>query len=316
MIQLPVSDPRLLYDKTPIPEERVSSYEVDDLRERMYQHACARCRDDAQRREQEPVAPWQLVQWGILTEDRGSYYPTYAWKLLTGDTEWLLPDAYLQMARFQGDTRAYFLDRKEARGPIDQQIEDAVIFVKWHINLGAWVDGAYQEDCYELPMDGVRELITNAVLHRVYWSRGAIQVAVYDDRLEITSPGGLYPSQTKDRLLAGCPLIQNSAIAAAFRYMHLVEGMGTGLPRAFAETRRYGLREPVLEDIGTSFRISLRRKPVGEDPDSAQAISAAKETDQEQIARLQRENSALRRRVQELERVLRRIRGEAANVHL
>ncbi len=297
MIQLPVSDPRLLYDRTPIPEERVPLEEIDDLCERMYQCACARCRDDAQRREQERVARWQLEQWGILVRGDGEYHPTYAWKLLTGDTDWLLPDAYLQMARFQGNTRAHFLDRKEARGPINQQIEDAVIFVKRHIDLGAWVDGVFQVDCYELPMDGVRELITNAVLHRAYWSRGAVQVAVFEDRLEITSPGGLFPSQTKDRLLAGCSLIQNSAIAAAFRYLHLVEGMGTGLPRAFAETRRYGLGEPVLENIGTSFRISIRRKPVGEDPSGPRETSAAKEAEQEQIARLQRENDALRKRV-------------------
>ena len=83
------------------------------------------------------------------------YFPTYAWKLLTGDIDTLFPDAFIQMAVFKGNTRAVFLDRKEAKGPIDQQIEDAMVFVKKHITLGSRIADVYREDIFELPMGGV-----------------------------------------------------------------------------------------------------------------------------------------------------------------
>ena len=56
---------------------------------------------------------------------------------------------------------------KEAKGPIDQQIEAAMVFVKKHINLGSRIADVYREDIFKLPMDSVRELISNAVCHRL-----------------------------------------------------------------------------------------------------------------------------------------------------
>ena len=180
---------------------------------------------------------------------------------MTGDVDELLPDALIQLAAFKGNTRAVFLDRQEARGPIDQQIEDAVLFVKRHINLGSRIAGVYREDYYELPMDSVREMIFNAVCHRSYLSPGSIQVAIYDDRLEVTSPGRISPNLTMEQLMEGNSRVRNVAIGAAFQYMHIIEKWGSGIPRVFQEVQAYGLGNPELRDFGSSFRISVFRKP-------------------------------------------------------
>lgn len=58
------------------------------------------------------------------------------------------------------------------------------------------IKGMYRQDVYELPTDSIRELIANAVAHRSYLEPGNIQVALYDDRLEITSPGMLLNNVT------------------------------------------------------------------------------------------------------------------------
>ena len=148
--------------------------------------------------------------------------PTNAWKLLTDSAE-LFPDAIIQMAVFKGSTRAVFLDRKTAAGPIDEQIEEAMLFVKRNIRLGSRIAGVYREDIYELPIDSIREMISNAVCHRSYVSPGSIQVAIYDDRLEVTSPGRLSPDLTMEQLKAGNSRVRNVAIGAAFQYMHIIE---------------------------------------------------------------------------------------------
>ena len=165
----------------------------------------------------------QLVQWRILVYFQDRYLPTYAWKLLTGDIDTLFPDALIQMALFKGNTRAVFLDRKEAKRPTDQQIEDAMVFVRKHINLGSRIADVYREDIYELPMDSVREIISNAVCHRSYLSPGALRVAIHDDRLEVTSPGRLSPDLTVGQLIESNSRVRNSAIGTAFQYMHIIE---------------------------------------------------------------------------------------------
>ncbi len=86
-----------------------------------------------------------------------------------------------------------------------------------------------------------------------------IQVAIYDDRLEITSPGGLMPGVTVDRMKEGYSQIRNRALAHAFSYMNLIEGWGTGIPRLLREMKEYGLSEPEFIDMEIALRINLYR---------------------------------------------------------
>ena len=244
----------------------ISEKEIKQLCNRLYKHAIERCKSAEQRAAQKEVSINQLITWKIIVRINEKFYPTNAWKLLTGDTEELFPNAFIQMAAFKGITRSVFLDKQEARGPIDQQIEDAMMFVKRHINLGSRINGKYMEDYYELPIDSIREIISNAVCHRSYLSPGSIQVAIYDDRLEVTSPGRLSPDLTIEQIKEGNSRIRNSAIGAAFFYMHIIENWGSGIPRVFSEARLYGLDEPEIKDFGTSFRITIKRKKFETDP--------------------------------------------------
>lgn len=74
---------------------------------------------------------------------------------------------------------------------------------KRNIHLGAAIVGIYRQDIYEIPPDAIRELIINAAVHRSYLDHGNIQIAIYDDRLEITSPGKLPMGQTLERMKEG-----------------------------------------------------------------------------------------------------------------
>ena len=119
---------------------------------------------------QKKVTASQLIQWRILVHFQDKYFPTYAWKLLTGDIDTLFPDAFIQMAVFKGNTRAVFLDRKEAKGPIDRADRRCHgVRQKATSNLGSRIADVYREDIYELPMDSVRELISNAVCHQILY---------------------------------------------------------------------------------------------------------------------------------------------------
>lgn len=168
----------------------------------------------------------------------------------------------IQCAIFKGNDRAYFVDRREFNGPIQEQMEAAYQYVLEKINRGMKIDGIYRQDVYELPIDSIRELIANAVAHRSYLDPVNIQVALYDNRLEITSPGMLMNGVTIEKMKEGYSKIRNRAIANAFSYMKIIEKWDSGIPRIIRECQEYGIPEPELIDFDGDFRINMYRQPV------------------------------------------------------
>lgn len=147
----------------------------------------------------------------------------------------------------------------ERDGPIWEQIEQAFQYVLRNIHLGANIVGIYRQDVYEIPPDAIRELIINAAVHRSYLDHGNIQVAIYDDRLEITSPGKLPMGQTLERMKEEYSQIRNEALASAFSYMNLIEHWGSGIPRIIGKVKAAGLREPVFIGGEVDLRINIYR---------------------------------------------------------
>lgn len=128
-----------------------------------------------------------------------------------------------------------------------------------HINLGATIDGIVRKDRYELPPESIREAIINSVCHRCYLDHSCVQVAVYDNRVEITSPGMLYGGLTMEQAIAGRSKIRNVCIAEVFSRMGIIEQWGTGIQRMIQGCREYGVREPEFIDMGDAFRVNFYR---------------------------------------------------------
>ena len=244
--------------------QTVTEEEINAFCEKLYQHALELAETDTAKAQIQKVDKNQLLSWKLLVERNGAYHPTNGYLLLDGDME-EFPDAAIQCAVFKGKVRNIFITRKEFTGPIYEQIEDAYHFVLQHIDLGSRIEGIARQDYYELPVKTIREMISNAVCHRSYLSPGKIQVALFDDRLEVTSPGMLDSEITIEKMKTGLSKIRNRAIAAAFSYMNIVEAWGSGIPKMFREAEEYGLCEPELIDMGSDFRINLYRKTVQTD---------------------------------------------------
>ena len=128
--------------------------------------------------------------------------------------------------------------------------------------MGATIVGIYRQAVYEIPPDAIRELIINAMVHRSYLDHGTIQVAVYDNRLEITSPGKLPMGQTMERMKEGYSKIRNEALAHAFAYMNLIEHWGSGIPRIIDKVKAAGLQEPEFIGGEVDLRINIYRRQV------------------------------------------------------
>lgn len=172
-----------------------------------------------------------------------------------------LPQATIQCAVFKGTDRDVFIDRKEYDGDIVAQLDAAYEYVLRNINMGSEINGLYRTDIYELPTDCIREMICNAVAHRSYLHPSSIQVAVYDNRVEVTSPGMLFGSLRVEDIREGISIPRNRALVYAFTYMNIMEHWGSGIPRIIRRCRELGLKEPELTEIAGNFRINLFRFP-------------------------------------------------------
>lgn len=198
-----------------------------------------------------------LLSWGVLAEKDGDVVPTNAYALLTGQARF---QPVIQCAVFKGKDRAYFVDRREFDGSIQDQMDAAFQYVLEKMNRGMRIQGMYRQDVYELPVNSVREMIANSVAHRSYLEPGNIQVALYDDRLEITSPGMLLNGVSIKKMREGYSKPRNRAISCAFAYMKIIEKWGSGIPRMLRECREYDLPEPEFIDFDGDFRVNMFRQ--------------------------------------------------------
>ena len=236
---------------------KITDGEIEELCKSMKETAIRNTWQDSEKAKIKDVTKNVLISWGVLKEEGGNIYPTNAYALLTGR---MFQQPVIQCGVFKGINRAHFVDRREFEGSIQEQMEAAYQYVLEKINMGMTIKGMYRQDVYELPTDSIRELIANAVAHRSYLEPGNIQVALYDNRLEITSPGMLLNNVTIAKMMEGYSKPRNPAIARAFAYMKIIEKWGTGIPRLFEACEEYGLPKPELIDFDGDFRVNLYRK--------------------------------------------------------
>lgn len=162
----------------------------------------------------------------------------------------------------KGKDRTVFLDKREYTGPIYEQIDEAYQFVLRNIRLGARIDGIQRKEAYELPEDSIREMIINAHCHRNMRDESCVQVAIYDDRLEVTSPGGLYNGLTFEEAMQGHSKLRNRTIANVFSQIGFVEAWWTGILRIQNAAKEYALPEPEFIEMPETFRVNLFRQPL------------------------------------------------------
>jgi ATP-dependent DNA helicase RecG len=171
-----------------------------------------------------------------------------------------LHQAQMTLLAFKGTDRLHIYDRSDVRDDLLTQFNDAVAFLKKHLNVRSEIRGVNREDIYEIPLEVLREAVVNALMHRDYSITGTqVSVEVYDDRVEILNPGGL-PKGLSVRDLGTVSIRRNELIADLFFRLHKVERIGMGIRKMKEAMVAAGLREPVFEP-DAFFRATLHRSP-------------------------------------------------------
>ncbi len=119
------------------------------------------------------------------------------------------------------------------------------------------IQGAERKSVEKIPEAAFREAIANALIHRVWDVESQIRVLMFDDRIEIISPGGLPSGITEEEYLSGKPsVLRNRNLANVFYRLGFVEIFGTGITR-IKQLYNDGLRKPVFEVSQNTIKITL-----------------------------------------------------------
>jgi ATP-dependent DNA helicase RecG len=195
----------------------------------------------------------------LLVPHQARLVPSTGGILLFGrDRARPFPDAWIQAGRFSGTDKTTLVDSAALKGSLPKIMEAAIEFVHKHGLRGFEVAGLRRTDTWSLPPVAVREAIVNAVVHADYAQRGApLRISIFDDRVEIESPGLLLPGLTVEDLRRGVSKLRNRVIGRVFQELGLIEQWGSGIQRMSAACLDAGLPAPMLEEIGTRFRVTL-----------------------------------------------------------
>lgn len=173
----------------------------------------------------------------------------------------------VQMGFFQSPT--IIKDRDEAHSDLVSQVDQVFNFVKKHINCAVVISGKLENDLvWDYPLDALRELILNMIVHRDYRSPSESCVKVFADHIEFFNPGKLPDDISINDLLSNHYLstLRNKAIANHFHQLGEIEKYGSGITRVIKLFHEAGLEAPKFEVTGTGVKVTVWTREVADKP--------------------------------------------------
>ena len=162
----------------------------------------------------------------------------------------------IKLAIFQGTDKALFRDRKEFTGSVLKQLEDVFSYIEFVNRTKATFKGLFRIDKRDYPMEAVREVLLNCIVHRDYSFSGSTLINVYEDRIEFVSLGGLVSGISFEAIMMGVSQSRNMNLANVFYRLELIESFGTGISKI---QRVYDKEEskPNFETAQGVFKVVL-----------------------------------------------------------
>ena len=152
--------------------------------------------------------------------------------------EWIKPQFIVKAIRYPGNDihSTTYLDTEDFSGPLERVFDDSLAFVMRNLQKIQAGRGVNAPGVPEIPVSVFEELLVNALVHRDYLISAPIRLFIFDNRIEIISPGHLPNNLTVEKILAGNSNIRNP-ILVSFVAKKLLpyRGLGSGIRRALED---------------------------------------------------------------------------------
>jgi ATP-dependent DNA helicase RecG len=200
-----------------------------------------------------------LMNLGVLTETMK--FKNAGVLFFCDNVEKFFRHAIITCVLYKGKDKYKIIDRKDFTEDVISNYNGAMAFLVRNLRLEYEIKAGPRKEILEIPEDALREAIVNAMAHRDYNEKGAnIQIDVYDDRVEISNPGGLVPVIKKEEF-GKKSISRNPLLFSLFKSVDLVEKVGSGIERIRKALREVGLPAPIFEFTGF-FTVTFKRPPM------------------------------------------------------
>jgi len=235
----------------------------------------------------------------VVKKEKDGFCPTNTALLFFGkDPAEFISQSEIRIARFKGTTRSETIDSRDIKGPIYKMLDEVKAFFLRNTRLANKIVEFKRVDIPEYPYEAIRESVINAIAHRDYTRRGTpIMFSIFDDRIEVSNPGGLLPGLNIKKL-EGHHATRNESICNIFHETMDMERFGTGIGKMKKSMKSHGLPAPELEEEGDFFMVRFHG-PGDKILDLAPDIPEERQTDLKKLGLNERQIEALRLMINE-----------------
>jgi len=198
-----------------------------------------------------------LKKYELIKEDKLTFG---AYLLFTSNNSALTA---FQIGRFKDAIT--IVDNIDINTNLFKQIDIAIEFIRKHLMTEFIITGNPQRTVrYDYPLEAIREVVINMIVHRDYRDSGNSIIKIFDNRIEFFNPGKLYDGLTIEELESGnySSRTRNRAVARAFKEAGIIERYGSGIARIKNECKLHGSIEPKFEEFVHGFRVILYKEKI------------------------------------------------------
>lgn len=203
----------------------------------------------------------RAIALGLYKRNQSTVIPTNGGVLLFGKheiREETFPNMIVRCAKFKGTTKSIVIDKQDLAKPLPLLVDAILDFIQKNTSTRVKIGRVRRQEIPQYPPVAIREAVINAIVHADYSVKGSnIQIAIFDDRLEITNPGALPLGLSWQTALSGISQLRNHVVGRIFRELLLIEQWGSGLGKIIETTCQYGMSEPCFEELDNFFRVTF-----------------------------------------------------------
>lgn len=242
------------FDQMPVYQARMSDIDLDEFKYFLT------TKKIAVKKINKDALSAALKSYHLAVDEQIQVYPTVAGILLFGkEPQYFFSEAFIICSHFAGISGREVIATRDCMGVLTEQFQNAYDFIMSRLNKSFTIDSLKRKEKLEIPPSAIREVIMNAVIHRNYHIQGPTKIAIYQDRIEIFSPGGFVGPIHTDNLRMGLTYIRNTAIVKVLREMGYIEKLGSGFKTLFDEYERAGLPKPKVIEGENYIKCILPR---------------------------------------------------------
>lgn len=262
-------------DIRPVRRASLSSLEQDKLEE--YIKKLKKGKPNLSRLPEEDICElMSITREGLVTLSAAVLFSPYpqAYFPQLGITAVVVPGNEVGALGEQGER---FIDNQRIEGTLEDMLEGAIAFVRKNMRTKTIINPVTgkREDRTDYPITAIREAVLNALVHRDYsiHTEGMpIQIIMFDNRMEIHNPGGIYGRIKADQLGKVQPDTRNPVLASALEVLGITENRYSGIPTIRREMENYNLKEPEFLEERGSFIVKFYKESKAESVDMPEGV--------------------------------------------